>query len=308
VNQRLLPASLKPGDTVAVITPAGHPQPAAFANGVERLRSWGLIVREGANIALASDTPELEAMCAGPDAARAHDLQRALTDPHVRAVLVGRGGYGVMRILDSIDWNGVRQATPRHVLGFSDITAVHEAIRVHTNWSSTLGIHVAGALGNEVGDAVSIDATRAWLFNHAITQPFDDAMCLREGVVVAPMIGGNLALLASLCGSVEGTPPVEPFIAVLEDVNESPYRVDRMLTQLLRSGYFARCVGVVAGTWEKCGDVEAVLRERLNGVPGPIVMNAAFGHGVRHLPVPLGIPVRFEAFNGKMSLAIQRQL
>ena len=101
-------------------------------------------------------------------------------------------------------------------------------------------------------------------------------------------------MLAAMCGTATGVPPTEPFIALLEDVTELPYRVDRMLVQLHQSGWFANAVGVISGTWDRCGNVEPVLREQLNRVPGPIVLNAAFGHGDRNLTVPLGVPVTFE--------------
>jgi muramoyltetrapeptide carboxypeptidase len=299
--------SLRRGSTVAVISPSGPVDTVALEHGLLRLRSWGLQPVVGKHCT------SVGPISAGPDVDRAADLFWALTDPSIEAVLVARGGYGMVRNLDLVDWKAVNAARVRPVVGMSDITALHEALRVHTSWASLLGPHVAGLLAKGVVPGSSADGPTHDSFVSVLcgevagagllpagrsTAYWDSARVVRNGSTVAPWFGGNLAVLASLSGSAEGIAPTGPFVAVLEDVNEAPYRVDRMLTQLLRAGWFANAVGVVCGEWIGCGnegEVEAVLRERLGFLDGPFVVGAPFGHGDRHLTVPLGVPISFDA-------------
>ena len=303
---------LRRGSRVAVITPSGPADQLLLDHGLLRLRSWGLVPVLGDNVS------SVEAMTAGPDRKRADDLVWALTDPSVEAVCVARGGYGLVRVLDLIDWRLVTAARMRPVVGMSDLTALHEALRVQTSWPSLLGPHVAGLLSKgatpgSVADGpthdsfVSVlcgDDVGAQLLQTSNATPFwGSARVVRSGAVVAPWFGGNLAVLASLAGSAEGSGPAVPFVAVLEDVHEAPYRIDRMLVQLIRSGWFANAVGVVCGEWVGCGDhgeVDAVIVERLGFVGGPLILDAPFGHGDRHLTLPLGVPVSLQARNASL--------
>ncbi len=295
------------GSRVAVISPSGPVDPVVLDHGLLRLRSWGMQPVVGPHAC------SVGAITAGSDEGRAADLFWALTDPSLDAVLVARGGYGMVRNLDLIDWRAVNAAKVRPVVGMSDISVLHEALRVHTSWPSLFGPHVAGLLAKGVVPGSSADgpthdsfvsvlcgeAAGAELAPAGHSTPYwDSARVLCAGSVVAPWFGGNLAVLASLCGSVEGVAPRVPFVAVLEDVNEAPYRIDRMLVQLLRAGWFANAVGVVCGEWVGCGDnveVETVVRERLGFIEGPFVVDAPFGHGDRHLTVPLGVPISLDA-------------
>jgi muramoyltetrapeptide carboxypeptidase len=295
------------GSNVAVIAPSGPVDPLLLQHGLLRLRSWGFQPVLGRHVA------SVGAITAGPDEGRAEDLFWALTDPLIDAVLVARGGYGMVRNHDLIDWDAVNAAQARPVVGMSDITALHEALRVHTSWVSLLGPHVSGLLAKgvvpgSVSDGPTHDSFVSALCGETIgaelaatgqSTPFwSSARVLRSGSVVAPWVGGNLAVLASLCGSAEAVGHKVPFVAVLEDVNEAPYRIDRMLTQLLRAGWFANAVGVVCGQWIGCGEpaeVEAVLLERLSAINGPFLLDAPFGHGDRHLTLPLGLPITLDA-------------
>ena len=301
------------GSKVAVISPSGAVNSLALEQGLLRLRSWGF------QPVLGLHSSAVDAIAAGPDEARARDLAWALTDPSIEAVFVARGGYGVGRILDLIDWHAVNAARVRPVVGMSDITALHEALRVHTSWASLLGPHVSGLLAQGMSPGSVVDGPThdsfvsvlcgetagAELAPSGYSTPYwSSARVVRSGSIVAPWFGGNLAVLASLCGSVDGAAPGRPFMAVLEDVNESPYRIDRMLTQLLRAGWFANAVGVVCGEWIGCGEpaeVEEVLRERLSCIQGPFILDAPFGHGIRHLTIPLGVPVSLNAQSASAS-------
>jgi muramoyltetrapeptide carboxypeptidase len=285
---------LSAGDNVAVIAPSGPVEVHALARGLDVLRSWGLVPILGEAFERSQTD---NSMFAAPDEFRARDVNWALTDPSIRAVLVARGGYGLVRILDALNWERVRESQPRPVVGLSDATCLHAALRVHAGWPSLMGPHVAGGVGAERPDVMSNNSLRNALFERRFDAVglMADAVVERVGVAGAPVHGGNLAMLSAMVGSVEGAAPNAPFIAALEDINEAPYRVDRMLTQLLRAGWFANCVGVVCGSWKGCGEVMPVLRERLSTIPGPLVFDAAFGHDERHLAVPLGVPIRLDA-------------
>lgn len=298
---------LKRGSRVAVIAPSGPVDQTLLDHGLLRLRSWGLVPVLGRSVS------SVDGFTAGPDSKRAEDLLWALTDPSIEAVCLARGGYGLIRVLDLIDWRLVSSARARPIVGMSDSTALHEALRVHTSWPSLLGPHVAGLVARgvapgSVADGPTHDSFVSALFgevigaelvNAGISTPYwGSARVLRGGEAVAPWFGGNLAVLASLSGSAEGVGSMVPFVAVLEDVSEAPYRIDRMLMQLARSGWFSNAVGVVCGEWVGCGDadeVEAVLCERLGFIGGPMVVGAPFGHGDRHLTVPLGFPISLRA-------------
>ena len=245
--ERHLPL-LRRHDRVAVITPSGPPEQDSLDRGCDLLRTWGLDVMFGRHVST------LEAMTAGSDTDRVGDIIWALTDPSIAAVFCGRGGYGLLRILDRIPWDDIQNAPMKPVIGFSDVTCLHAALELHLGWPSILGPHVAGGLGSTTPDALSIESLKRLLFEGRLQPLFTDATrVMRAGRVEAlPLRGGNLAMLAAMAGSLEGASRKTPFIAVLEDVNEAPYRVDRMLTQLLRSGWFEGASGVVCGSWDGC--------------------------------------------------------
>jgi muramoyltetrapeptide carboxypeptidase len=284
---------VRSGSRVAVISPSSPLDADALRNGCHRLSQWGLSPMLGQHIGVDLG----EAMVAGSDLDRAADLQWALTAPDIEAVFVGRGGYGLLRILHLMDWALIRSARPRPIVGLSDVTCLHEALRVHTTWPTLMGPHVCGALSQPEADEATLDSLRVALFEGHASQPThwltNDSITIetvRAGYAFAPIHGGNLAMLAAMAGSVEGRPPAGPFIAALEDVNEAPYRVDRMLTQLIRSGWFRNACGVISGEWINCGEVLDVISERLTFVPGPFIHAAPFGHGDRHLTIALGVP------------------
>jgi muramoyltetrapeptide carboxypeptidase len=298
--------NLRAGDRVGVIAPCGPVDAALLDRGVARLRSWGLDVVEGRHVRDFVQRPDdsaksEEPMLSATDDDRLSDVEWALTDPSVVAVFAARGGYGLTRIIERVRWPLVRAAPYRPLIGFSDVTTLHAALQLHVGWASIHGPHVAGGIGKADADVdqLSVDSLRAYLFGESSAQAAVDAVIetgsvRRSGSVTAPLRGGNLAMLAAMAGTPAGAPPNGPFIALVEDVTELPYRVDRMLVQLHQSGWFANAVGAISGTWDRCGNVEPVLGEHLSRVPGPIVFNAGFGHADRNLTVPLGVPVTLD--------------
>ncbi|MDN5763135.1 MAG: DUF4031 domain-containing protein [Microlunatus sp.] len=304
---RVWPRSLVEGDLVAVVTPSGPVDPDRLARGIAAVESWGLRVRQQTR-ALAEYEPL--SYLAADDAGRSQDLERAWTDSDVSAVWTARGGYGVQRILDRLDWDRLREAGPKHLIGFSDVTALH------TRLGRELGqVTVHGpALGSveQLHDAASVTALRSMIMGRpeagAVLATGRGAV---PGAARGRLVGGNLSLLASDVG-VE-PPPEVPSIVVLEDVGEDGYRIDRMLTQLLRSRWFAQVSGVVVGEFspvtesrggravrvparsETPGLTAAVIADRLTGLGIPVITDVAVGHGVGNLALPLGAAVALDA-------------
>jgi muramoyltetrapeptide carboxypeptidase len=291
----LRPPRLRPGDLVAVVSPAGPVVPDRLAAGIAVLRAWGLRVRVG--------TPQSgqggHRYLADNDEQRAAELTAAWTDPEVRAVWAARGGYGTQRLLDRLDWSLLAAATPRLLVGFSDVTALHQAVAARLG---AVSVHAAGVAGLGDGDAGTLEATRRLVTEGSPVELLGTPG--RGGSAEGVLVGGNVTMLATSVGS--GTVhPATGGIALLEEVGEQPYRLDRALTQLLRGGWFEGVRGVACGGFTGCGDddeVRAVLDDRLAGLGVPVVHGLPVGHAPTNLPVPLGVRARLDAEAGTLSV------
>ncbi len=294
----LAPPRLRPGSRVAVVAPAGPTDPGRVAAGVAVLRSWGLEVDEpGPRAGPVAATPWL----AEADAERAAALQRAWSEPGVDAVWCTRGGFGSQRLLDLLDWSGLLDADPRLLVGFSDVTALHEAFAARLGLATVHGPGVATLA--ELDDDAR-EATRALVLEGSA--PVLQGRTLVAGRAEGPVTGGNLTVLAAGVGTPTSW-SARGGIALLEDVHEPPYRLDRALTQLLRAGWFDGALGVACGGFTDCGEperVRALLRDRLGGLGVPLVTDLPVGHERHHLPVPLGTPAVLSASGAGARLEI----
>lgn len=281
----VLPRALQPGDRVAVISPCGPVLDHAMLDrGIGVLRAWDLEVAEGSNAR--ATTGHL----AGSDDERAADLNAAIADPAVRAAWVTRGGYGLTRILDRIDWQALA-ADPKIIVGFSDVSALLVAawrrlglVSVHGPFAGGLAVlprwaraHVRSVLfGSGGGDLL-------------VGVPLAGAS---SGVVRAPLLGGNLSVLAALAGTPDQV-DAGGCILLLEEVAEAPYRIDRLLTQLRRSGTFHGVAGVAVGAPVRCdpppmrpsATFAEVLVDRLGDLGVPVVADLPIGHMADHRAV-----------------------
>lgn len=226
---------------------------------------------------------------AGTDASRGADLQAALDDDGVRALFAARGGYGSMRLLPSLQLRA-----PKHLVGFSDITALHLAAQRH-GWRS---VHapVLTQLGRSPPDVVE----RLWatLEGRAV-EPLVGTRTLRGGVAEGPLLGGNLSVLTRLIGT-PWLPDLRGCVLLLEDVGERPYRLDRMWTHLELAGLLAGVRGVALGEFTACdapdGTTSAEVLDELAARLGvPVAAGFSIGHGDVNHPVTLGAPVRLDA-------------
>ncbi len=292
---------LSPGDTVAVVAPAGPVPDHRLDAGLAVLRSWDIDVREMPHVRGRHDGFDY---LAASDEERAADLMAAWRDPAVAGVVCARGGYGVQRMADLLDWDALAAAGPKLLLGFSDVTGLHQA------FASRLGLATLhGPVVTSLGDAtdeVAREHLRRMLFAPETATVLTPAPVegLMGGRAEGVLVGGNVALLAAEVGSPLAQPAAGG-IAVLEDVDEDLYRVDRMLTQLVRSGWFDRVRGVAVGKFSGCGPEESLRRlveDRIAPLGVPTLFGLPVGHVDRNLAFPMGVPAVLDADAGLLTL------
>jgi muramoyltetrapeptide carboxypeptidase len=299
------PRALRPGDRVAVLCVSSPVDPAALAAGLDALRFAGL---DPVTYPSAHDPGTMRPYLAGDDAMRAGDLRSALTDPGIAGILFARGGSGAQRTLEALDWDSLAglppQTLPPKVLaGYSDVTAVLEAVAVRLGWASVFGPMVAireGAAHYSFGSLLRTLMRP----EQATVIEYQRAVTLTPGTARGVTTGGTLCLLASSLAT--GTSrPARGGILLLEEVNEEDYRIDRMLTQLRRSGYLDGVAGIVAGTFTDCGPpelIQDILAERLGPLGVPMIAWANVGHGGQFQAFPYGIAAELDAGTATLRL------
>ncbi|UNO39258.1 LD-carboxypeptidase [Streptomyces sp. MST-110588] len=297
----LRPRRLVAGDRVSVLAPSGPIAPERLDAGLDLLRGWDLDPVPAPHVR--GVHPALGHLAA-TDQERARDFQEAWCDPEIAAVFAARGGYGAQRMVDLLDWDAIRRAVPKPLVGFSDITVLHEALAVRAGVATLHGPAVAGEVF--LKDEPTREHLRRTLFApesvRALAPP--TARTLIPGRAAGVTLGGCLTLLASDLGTPHARPDAAGGILLLEDVGEPPYRLDRSLTQLLRCGHLDGVAGIVLGSWAGCGPYEAVravLLDRLGGLGVPVVEEFGFGHGDSSLTLPLGLPAVLDADAGTLT-------
>ncbi|QXE33952.1 LD-carboxypeptidase [Streptomyces sp. GMY02] len=298
------PARLRPGARVAVVAPSGPVPQERLEAGLDILRGWDLDPVVAPHVL--ERHPWLGYL-AGRDEDRARDLQEAWCDPSVEAVLCARGGYGVQRMADLLDWTAMRAAGPKVFVGYSDITALHEAFARRMGLATLHGPMVAAM--TFLKDARTQESLRATLFEpeSVRTLGLETAGALVPGRARGVTLGGCVSLLAADVGTPYGRPSAAGGLLLIEDVGEEPYRLDRILTQLVRSGWLDGVAGIALGSWAECGPYDAVrsvLLDRLGGLGVPVVEELGFGHGEPALTMPLGVPAVLDAESGTLTLEV----
>ncbi|GAB2600844.1 S66 peptidase family protein [Spirosoma areae] len=288
----ILPPFLRPGDTVSVVSPASWFPYEELADGLRILRDdWQLHVIEGDSLH-AVDGP-----FAGSDELRRADLQRMFDDPNVRAVFAARGGYGCYRIADGLDLTQLK-ANPKWLVGFSDVTVLLNLL--HNN--DIVSLH--GLMPRQFGDpdrAASLESLRQWLFGRHPAQYIVPAHSLnRPGRAQGPLVGGNLTMLINSLG----TPTDVDFngkILFIEDIDETLFSLDRMMTQLRRAGRLQNLAGLVAGQFTDMRsnlslpfgkEAYELIAEAVSDYSYPVLFNFPAGHVDFNLALPIGKPVK----------------
>lgn len=237
---------------------------------------------------------------AGSDEDRRDDLRRALTDPGIDAVWALRGGYGTMRLLRALDLAPVR-TSPRAYIGFSDNTAVHLALLAR-GVVSFHGPH-AGAdatdLAERVLHRVLWDTEPAGVLEVPPDRP---PLTLAAGTAEGHLVGGNLSLLAAMCGT-PGAPRADGAILFVEEIGEEGYRIDRAWTQLELSGALDGVAGIAFGRFTDCDDGVFELLHRLTGSLGvPVVADLPIGHEADNWTLPMGVKARLDASGASLEI------
>ncbi|MET8569823.1 LD-carboxypeptidase [Streptomyces sp. NPDC004783] len=298
----LRPSRLAPGARVAVVAPSGPVPEERLQAGLDVLRGWDLDPVVAPHVLDRHGTFDY---LAGTDAGRAADLQAAWCDPAVDAVLCARGGYGAQRMVDLLDWEAMRAAGPKPFVGFSDITALHEAFARRLGLVTLHGPMAAGV--DFLKNARAQEHLRATLFAPETVRVItaDAGTPLVGGRARGVTLGGCLALLAAELGTPHARPSARGGLLCLEDVGEEPYRLDRYLTQLLRAGWLEGVGGVLLGSWEECEPAAALrplLADRLGGLGVPVVEDFGFGHCAGALTIPFGAAAELDADAGTLTL------
>lgn len=286
-----------------MVSPAGPCAPELYLAGSSILASRYRVVHGAQHPGPADD--QLPFLAAS-DQRRAAAVNQALNDPAVEAIFFARGGYGCSRLLDVLDQDALqRRRLP--MVGFSDITALHA-------WATCSGVpSIHGPMLSQLPRLPEPQLEQLWaLVEGQAVPPVRRLEALAGGRARGPLFGGNLTLLAHLCGT-RWLPDLSGRILLLEEVGEVPYRVDRSLTQLQLAGVLPRLAGVVVGDLLGCEpDLEpqqlpgagarAVLLDRLGSLGVPVVLGAPVGHGDRNLALPLGAQVTLDADAGTLEV------
>jgi len=305
------PKRLTPGDTVGIIAPASAPpDPRNIDHSIEAIERLGFKPK------LAPNVRKRWGFLAGSDRERAADLMRMVTDRAVKAIVCVRGGYGTARLLSLLDYHVIR-SNPKILLGYSDITSLHCAFLKKANLVSYHG----PMLNSDFIKENCPDFTLQSFLKTLTTPKAPGGICqgykgktvaiLRRGRAAGPLIGGNLSLLCSTLGTPY-QPSFSRAILFIEDLDERPYRFDRMLTHLLNAGLLQQVAGIAIGINENCEDphstktreyrqtLDDVLTERLLPLKVPLITGLPFGHVPYNATLPIGLPAILDANKGDL--------
>ena len=280
---------LKPGDTIGVAAPSARFESDRFEKGVASLEDLGfrVIVPEGIF--------EAKRYLAGEDSLRAGILNDLFANPDISGIIAARGGFGSMRILDSLDWENI-QAHPKPMIGFSDVTAL---LNVLVQRIGLAGIHGPNLVSLAEADSGTLSAFVAALCNHPLDMELKQGLCLNPGRAAGVLKGGNLATLVHMIGTPY-QPEFEDAVLFIEDTGEPAYKIDRMLSQMKMAGLFKGVRAVLTGIFEDCRNEEYVpeiIQEIFEPFQVPVLMGLESGHGSPNLSLVMGRDVEIDASN-----------
>lgn len=295
------PRALKPGDTIALVSPSSNLTPEKTQRMIGILEAEGYQVKPMPNVYAAAG------YLAGSDAERASDLQAAFDDPDVDAVLCSRGGYGCARLFPLLDLDRIA-ATGKMFMGFSDITTLHLAL----NRRGLVTIHSPMAI------TLSVDR-EPWVYEsfvntlkggNPIPETAPKGECVVPGTAEGVVVGGCMCLLTDSIGTADAL-DCDGKILVIEDVDENPHRVDAMLTHLLNSGIVQKAAGIAIGEMTRTDERadptigampwKEIVHDRLASLGIPLMTGLPFGHMANMLTLPLGVRARLDASAGALT-------
>jgi muramoyltetrapeptide carboxypeptidase len=282
------PPNLQPNDKAVILSPAGKIDKQLIFDTADVLKEWGLQVETGEH-----------ALCetgrfAGTVEQRLSDLQKAMDAPDMRLIFCSRGGYGVVQLLDKLNFTEIKKK-PKWVLGYSDITALHCALQA--NEIMSLHAPMAKHFSEEGVEDVAVKCTKNTLFGKSSIYQIPvtkNGNLNRTGDASGRLFGGNLAVLCGMLGTELLRIP-QNAILFIEDIGEPPYKVERMLHQLKFTGVFDRMNGFIVGQFadyeEDSGMSNTLyksIREMAEGYNFPICFDFPVGHAKENFPMILG--------------------
>lgn len=298
----MLPPNLKVGDTVGITCSATAVDFDKLQDAIKALKHWGL------NVQLGNTVGKHWQRFGGTDEERAKDFQAMLDDDSVTAILFAKGGYGVLRMIDKIDWTKFNK-NPKWLIGFSDITAVH--LHVHANFElPTIHADMATGLSDDAKD-LSTTTLHDILFGNRIDYTITGHPLNREGYATGKLVGGNLSLLQACAGSKSDI-NTEGKILFIEDVSEYKYTIDRMLMNLKRSGKLNNLAGLMVGMFTATKSnteetftetVEELIMEKVSEYNYPVCFNFPAGHIKLNHALKMGVGYDFNVSKKSVTLA-----
>ncbi len=302
-SELIQPPYLKAGDTVAIVAPSGilKNREREVQQAVDLLKSWGLHAMVGKHVFSTSNH------FAGTDADRCEDLQNAMDDPKISAIWCARGGYGTVRILDKLDYKKFKES-PKWIIGYSDITALHN--QIHNKGFESLHALMCVSLTKDLSEIEdSIETFKSTLFGNPVNYELDYSPYNRIGEASGQLVGGNLTILHTMLGSKESIDTTGK-ILFIEEIGEYKYHIDRMLQSMKRAGYFDNCSGLIVGDMSKMRknttpwgtSVEQLILDALAAYDFPIAFGMPAGHEKDNRALILGKTVDLVVSNDKSSL------
>lgn len=296
------PPYLKPGDTIAIVCPAGFMPLERMQACVATLEEWGYQVKMGSTTRSTSNN-----YFSGTDEQRLADVQQVLDDDNVKAVLCGRGGYGLTRIIDKINFKKFK-SNPKWVIGFSDVTVMLNHIYENCG-VATLHAPMAGAFNDAEAGNRFIESLHKVLEGRKIQYSADVHPFNRKGEAVGELVGGNLALFAN-CVGTDSDIKTRGKILFLEDVGEYLYNIDRMLRQLDRAGKLKKLAGLIVGGFTSMKDTERpfgqtaeeIIRDVVAEYDFPVCFGFPVGHERENLALKVGVGYKLRVSKNRVSL------
>jgi muramoyltetrapeptide carboxypeptidase len=297
------PARLQKGDTVGVIAPASPSNQENLELGTQFLKELGLNVKIGKSVY------NIYGYLAGSDQERLDDLHAMFRDPEVKAIICARGGYGTGRIAADINYELIKN-NPKIFWGYSDITFLHTAIRQETGLVTFHGPMLASDIGKEDVHPLSKEGFLQLFTPKELdyTEKYSALEVLIPGTASGPLVGGNLSLLISTLGT-KFEINTKGKLLFVEDINEEPRAVDRMLNQLYMNGKLTDASGIVVGDFCDClpkRDLSLTLEEVINHyvqlAGKPAMKGFQIGHCNPHISVPFGVNAKMDTANKRLDV------
>jgi muramoyltetrapeptide carboxypeptidase len=294
----IIPPFLKAGDTVALVCTARKFFPEDAKPAIDLLESWGLNVKLGTTIGL--DNFQL----GGTDSERAADFQAQLDDENVKAIWCARGGYGTVRIIDSLDFTNFKQH-PKWIMGFSDVTVLHSQLNVER----VASLHSIMPFTVPTAPEEVKETLRQALFGETISYAIPSKSYDVNGTASGELVGGNISILYSLLGSKSAI-DTKNKILFIEDLDEYLYHIDRMMYNIKRNGYFEQVKGIIVGSMTDMHDNEIpfgqnevqIITEIAKDFSIPIAFQFPAGHQKDNRTLILGKQVHFEVNEKEIKL------